>query len=290
MNITEALRSAEARLSAAGTDTPRLDAEVLLAHATGKSRSRLCLDHNDPLDPDIAERFESWVDKRSTGCPVAYMTGVREFWSIPIRVTPDVLIPRPETETVVEEAIKAAREMKGPLKILDLCTGSGCIAAALASEISYAEITLTDISEEALAVARLNLDSAGVRTKFCAGDLFQPIDGEKLGPFDLIASNPPYVATEDMATLPRDVRDFEPEKALAAGPGGLDFIGRILEDAWRHLRPGGWLVMEVGAGQSEATVGIATGLDRYDTIRTTKDLAGIDRVVSVRVNNWSRSN
>ncbi|MFA4974210.1 MAG: peptide chain release factor N(5)-glutamine methyltransferase [bacterium] len=286
MNISEAIIRAEKKLADCGADTPRLDAEVLLAHALGRSRSGLCLVRKDPIDPDIAEKFDSWIDKRSKGCPVAYITGTREFWSLPIRVSPDVLIPRPETETVVEEALKIARALKRPCAILDVCTGSGCIAAALAQELPEASIVATDLSERALAVAQSNLSGVGRKVKLLAGDLFRPIEDQRLGPFDVITANPPYISDSEMPDLPCDVRDFEPRAALAAGPSGLDFISRILKDALRHLVPGGWLLMEIGAGQSAAAIGTAAEIDGYDTIKTANDLAGIERVVMARKSAW----
>ncbi|MBN1283041.1 MAG: peptide chain release factor N(5)-glutamine methyltransferase [Proteobacteria bacterium] len=282
MDINEALRSAEAKLSAAGIETPRLDAEVLLAHAMGMRRTDLCARMRDELPSDARAGFDSMVERRASCCPVAYLTGSKGFWSREIAVTPDVLIPRPETETVVDEAVRISSGLKGPPSVLDLCTGSGCIAAALADELPGAAIVASDSSAAALAIAGENLRFAGERVRLLQGDLFAPIEEAGLGPFDIIAANPPYVPDGEMPSLPRDVRDYEPRAALAAGPGGLDFVARILEDAPRHLVPGGWLLMEIGAGQAEAIFFMATGLDRYDTVRTAKDLAGIDRVVIAR--------
>ena len=277
MIISEAIAWAERRLKDCGVESARLDAEVLLAHALGTQRTELYARMREPLPADAAARFSSSVKRRSSGCPVAYITGVKEFWSIPIEVTPDVLIPRPETETVVEEALRVAREI-GATRILDLCTGSGCIAAAMAKELAEAQFSVADSSPAAIEVAKRNLSFAISRVEFLLGDLFDPTSG----PFDAITANPPYIDEEGMGALPRDIADHEPRGALAAGPDGLDFTWRIINDAPDHLVPGGWLVMEVGAGQAPACISLATAQDGYDTIRTARDLAGIERVVILR--------
>lgn len=271
------MNEAAGRLAGAGVESARLDAEVLLAHAVGTERQALYAGRDGEIPPDSARRFEAAIRRRSQGCPVAYITGFKEFWSMPIAVTPDVLIPRPETETVVEEALAIARDVCGS-RILDVCTGSGCIAAALCGELKDARIVVSDSSEAALAVARRNLDFAAGRVEFLLGDLLGPAEGL----FDIITANPPYIAEGDLAALARDIRDYEPMEALSAGPAGLDFIERIIEDAPAKLAAGGWLVMEVGAGQSAAAVSMAVGRESYDTIRTARDLAGIERVVLMR--------
>jgi len=277
VKVSEAIRSAKQALASSGIESARLDAEVLCAHALSTERCALHTRRDDDISTDSARHFEEMVQRRSRGCPVAYIAGVKEFWSIPISVTQDVLIPRPETETVVEEALKIANGIDGA-RILDLCTGSGCIAAALASELPDARIVASDASERALAVARRNLEFAAGRAELLLGDLLEPAKGQ----FDIITANPPYIAEGDIEALMRDIRDYEPMEALSAGLAGLDFIERIIEDAPAKLARGGWLVMEVGAGQAAAATSMAVGRESYDTIRTARDLAGIERVVLMR--------
>jgi release factor glutamine methyltransferase len=280
MNIIEAINSVESDLADAGIESARLDAEVIIAHALGTDRSELYLRRDDPIEAGVLEALGDTVARRSRGCPVAYITGTKEFWSIPIEVNEGVLIPRPDTETLVEETLRLAGEAKGGLRILDLCTGSGCIAAALAKELPDAELVASDISGTALEVAGRNVAFAGGRVALSRSDLFADIEGDRR--FDFIVSNPPYIREDEFAKLSRDIVDFEPRGALAAGESGLDFITRIIEDGHRFLAPGGWLLMEIGEGQSAAATAIAIETDRYDTIRTAKDLAGIDRVISLR--------
>lgn len=285
MKIVDAINSTQRSLADAGIESARLDAEVLLAHFMNTDRAELYLRRDDPVDGGILRSLQCAAAWRSRGCPVAYITGTKEFWSIPIEVNEGVLIPRPDTETLVEETLKLAGEVKGNAHILDLCSGSGCIAAALAKELPRAKITATDISEAALEVAARNLAFAGERVTLARSDLFADIDSELR--FDFIVSNPPYIREDDFAKLSRDIVDFEPRRALTAGESGLDFIARIIEDGHRFLAPGGWLLMEIGEGQAETTTSVAIGTDRYDTIRTAKDLAGTDRVIAMR-RSWSR--
>jgi release factor glutamine methyltransferase len=288
MTLIHILKDAESKLDASGIETARLDAEVLLAWTLGTDRASLYGMREAAISEEDRARFEEAIDRRAERCPVAYITGVKEFWSLPIAVTPDVLIPRPETETVVEEALRLAGDRSRELAILDLCTGSGCIAAALAAELPRARITVADSSRAALDVARRNLAFAGSRMTFFAGDLFGalPHPGQ-LPPFDLITANPPYIADGEYARLPRDIAGFEPRAALAGGENGLDFVERIIEDAPRFLVPGGFLVMEMGQGQAHACTSMALGTEQYDTLRTAKDLAGIERVLIARRSRFS---
>jgi release factor glutamine methyltransferase len=285
MKIIGLLQTAEARLVSAQTESPRLDAEVLLAHLLKVSRADLYLRRNDPVQEEIAALYDAWIGQRARRCPVAYLTGVKEFWSIPIKVTPAVLIPRPETETLVEAALKQIVDRSAPLQILDLCTGSGCIAAALACELSAAHISVVDLFPEVITVARTNLSHAADRVSFFEGDLFRALP-EGCEPFHLITVNPPYIAEQDYEQLACDIRDHEPSSAFRAGETGLDFIERITQDAPQYLRPGGWLIMEVGAGQAPAVLSQSLGREAYDTISTVQDLAGIERVVMLRRNRY----
>ena len=279
MTLIELLTGAEHELAKAGVESARLDAEVMLAHALGIQRVDLYL--NRTMDPgdEVARRFRADVVRRAAGCPVAYITGVREFWSMPIKVTPDVLIPRPETELVVERAMAVHADRLHALEILDLCTGSGCIAAALAREFPRALMTLADISEKALAVARENLAFAADRTSSFCGDLFGALPAGSS--FDLIVANPPYIPEGHRGMLAREITGHEPHLALFAGGSGLDFAGRIIEDAPLFLKPGGWLVMEMGLGQAEKLEAMAQQFGGFADAVVSKDLAGIERVISL---------
>lgn len=234
--MRDILEKAIGELEAAGCETPRLDAEVLLAHALGCERFQIFSTWCQAPGGKI-RMFKNFIERRKRREPVAYITGTKEFWSLPIKVTPDVLIPRPETEAVVEAALKVFRST-----ILDLCTGSGCIAAALAKELPHAQLTVSDISAKAMVVAKENLKFAGDRVTLIQSDLFQNIEGK----FDMIVSNPPYVASTEWETLPPEIKNYETRLALDGGPAGLDFIRRIRQDATRFLKPDGWLILENG--------------------------------------------
>lgn len=242
------LEKAVEGLEKAGCETPQLDAEVLLAHALGCERHEL---FTTPLKEARVpygklELFQSYIERRKKREPVAYIRGFKEFWSIKIKVTPDVLIPRPETETLVGRALEKVSRLSSLVSrpsILDLCTGSGCITAALAKEIPTAQFTVTDISEKALAVAKENLRFAKDRIQFIQSDLFEKIEGQ----FDLIVSNPPYIPTAQLETLMPEIKEYEPRLALDGGPEGLDFVSKILQDVLRFLNPNGWLILENGA-------------------------------------------
>ena len=275
--IASALRNATAWLAAAGSDSPRLDAEMLLAEALSVERSRFYI--NDKLAPDGAaiEKFHALVARRAGGEPVSYIIGRREFWSLDFIVTPAVLTPRPETELLVDTALKCVGSNPNP-RILDLGTGSGAIAVALAKEVYGAEVVATDISSDALEIARANARRHGAedRISFRAGDLFGPVAGSK---FDLIVANPPYIRREDIVTLPRDVRDFEPRVALDGGADGLDFYRRIAREAPRYLSDGGFVAVEIGAGMGADVARLFKNAG-LDDVRIEKDLADLERVVS----------
>ena len=242
------LNEAIADLKRAGVETPKLDAEVLLAHALGCERHELYTsDRRYAIPPDDAKRFKTYIRRRKRREPVAYIRGFKEFWSLNIKVTPAVLIPRPETEAVVEKALELLDPSTRPsgslrMTVLDLCTGSGCIAAALATEMPSAQITVTDISEEALKIARQNLEFAKDRVTFLHSNLFEKVTGR----FDLIVSNPPYIPAAQCTQLMPEVFQHEPRLALDGGRDGLDFIRKIRQDAPNFLKPNGWLVMESG--------------------------------------------
>lgn len=258
-------------------DNPRLTAEVLLAHTLQKDRMYLYVHFDQPLHADERAGFRGLIKQRVQGIPTQYLVGKQEFWSLNFKVTPDVLIPRPETEHLVESAIKLSKEFPNPA-IVDIGTGSGIIAISLKKELPHATIHASDLSERALAIAKQNaaalLDGDNVIT-FHHGDLFAPLSGLT---FDLIVSNPPYITANDYAGLAREVKDHEPKLALYAGEKGLDVYRRLISDAVIHLNPGGYMLVEIGYGQKEDVTAIflESGFDIHEVI---PDYAGIDRVV-----------
>ncbi|MEM9173735.1 MAG: peptide chain release factor N(5)-glutamine methyltransferase [Myxococcota bacterium] len=278
----------------AGIESARLDAEVLLAHALETERLRLYIDYEKPVLPEERDAYRGLVQRRAQDrIPVSQLLGEREFWSLPFKITGDVLTPRPETETLVEWALsKTGRgtqeggqvpEKEGKLRILDIGTGSGAIALALASELPHASVTATDLSAAALQIARKNADElrTGERIRFVEGDLFEPLESEpaKEG-FDLIVSNPPYVARKDEGVLPPEL-SHEPEMALFAGPDGLDVIRRLVAKAGDHLSSGGWLGLELSPEQADEVEGLLREAGFTDVERRF-DLASRARVVGAR--------
>jgi release factor glutamine methyltransferase len=263
-----------------GIDTARLDAEILLAHALESDRIRLYVDFQKPVLELERDRFRALVQRRaSERVPVSLLLGEREFWSLPFRVTGDVLTPRPETETLVEAALSKVVDTESAVRILDVGTGSGAIALSLAAELPHADITATDLSPPALQIATENADHLHTRERirFLVGDLFEPVASER---FDLIVSNPPYVARNDAASLPPEL-SHEPEMALFAGLDGLDVIRRLVADAGDHLSPGGWLLFELSPEQIE-TVEIELTKAGFSEIERRFDLASLVRVVGAR--------
>ena len=250
----------------------RLESELLLAQAVGRPRAYLFAHPEEALDEVCAGRFEALMARRVSGEPMAYITGEREFWSLPLRVTPAVLIPRPETEVLVEAAIARIPE-RAALRIADLGTGSGAIAIALASERPHCAVHATDISAQALAVAEANARRLGLENiHFHQGSWFEPLSGT----FDLIASNPPYVASGDPHLVEGDLR-FEPNQALESGPGGLEAIAEITALAPHYLRAGGWLLTEHGQEQGPDCRALLES-SGFEGIETLRDLEGSERV------------
>ena len=265
------------------TDIPRLEAEVLLADVLDASRAVLIAHPERPLTPAQLDRYQALVRRRAADYPLPYLTGRLEFYGLEFEVTPEVLIPRPETETLVELALT-----RRPRSAVDVGTGSGCIAVSLAVHLPEATIYATEISPAALAVARRNAERHGVaeRVRLLAGDLLSPCPG----PVDLIVSNPPYVSTGERASLPASVRDYEPSLALDGGPDGLDVVRRLLAQAPAVLagplpaegRRGGALLIEIGAGQGEAAATLARTFFPQATVRVFPDLAGRDRALEIQ--------
>ncbi|MGB7542211.1 MAG: peptide chain release factor N(5)-glutamine methyltransferase [Burkholderiales bacterium] len=251
---------------------PRSEAQLLLCILLGRERAWLIAHAEETVDPSRPRTARDWFARRRAGEPIAYISGEREFFGLALRVTPEVLIPRPETELLVELALERI-PAGGAGRVLDLGTGSGAVALALAHERSGLRITATDISAAALAVARGNAQRHGVAIDFVLGDWFDAVGPE---PFDLIVSNPPYVARQDPHLERGDVR-FEPRLALAGGDDGMEFIGEIAAGAQDRLRPGGWLLFEHGFDQGARCMALLRGLG-YADIDDFTDLAGLPRV------------
>jgi release factor glutamine methyltransferase len=265
----------------AGLTTPRLDAEVLLAETLAMDRVGLYTHFDRPLQPEELTRFKKLIRRRLQHEPVAYIIGKREFWSLTFKVTPDVLIPRPETEILVAEALKVLahpEKKERNSRILEVGTGSGAISVALAKELPAASLVATDLSEKALSIAQENASRHGVRERihFLQGDLFGPL--EKGSAFDLIITNPPYIAQDDFPSLPPDVRNFEPRVALDGGKDGLTFFRNVLPRVGEFLSPEGWFLAEIGAGQEQKIRQIAQENDQFASCDFVPDLSGIKRV------------
>ena len=262
-------------------ETPRLDAEVLLSHALGCKRIELYTRHDDEPPEATRAKFKDLVQQRVKGCPVAYLVGRKEFFSLELEVNRDVLIPRPDTESVVGECLRLAKEIAAP-KILDVGTGSGCLAVAVAKYHKTAQVTAVDVSAAALAVATRNAAKHGVaeRIRFLEGDLFAPIPaGER---FDLILSNPPYIPHGDIAGLGVGVRDYEPHLALDGGADGYAVFDRLIAAAPERLKPGGYLIVEIGAPQEESARRRIEAMGVYDLGKTIFDGSGHPRVLRAR--------
>jgi release factor glutamine methyltransferase len=264
-------------LRARDSETPRLDAELLLAHALGVNRIGLIVDRDRPLSDEELAKYRALHKRRRAAEPVAYMLGFREFYGRPFKVDPRVLIPRPDTETLVDVALRRTRERSLSLAMLDLCTGSGCVAVTIAKERPTARVLGTDISEDALAVARENAVRLGAipAAFFRQSDLFAAVPPD--GPFALITANPPYIAQGEK--LADTIVKHEPHVALFGGPDGYAVTKRIVAEAPAFLEPGGVLAMELGAGQADA---VAHMLEErgFVEIERAKDYGGIERVVS----------
>ncbi len=266
----------------------RRDAEALLLQVLtrkdpDKNRAWLIAHEDEPLAPDAAAVLRALVKRRRTGEPIQYITGETEFYGLSFRVNRDVLIPRPETEHLVEKAIALAADFKYPRihpRIVDVGAGSGAIAVALAAKLPAAQMTATEISASALTVARENAKRNGVaeRVRFLEGDLLAPVAGEQ---FDLVVSNPPYVPEGDRDTLSVEVRDYEPAQALFAGSDGLAIYRRLIPAAFGALVPGGFVVLEIGYGQQEPVGALLAGAG-FKEVDFTADLQGIARVATPR--------
>jgi release factor glutamine methyltransferase len=255
----------------------RRDAELLLTHTLKKSRSWLIAHGDELLSDELFLSYSELLERRRRGEPIQYITGESEFYGLPFRVTPDVLIPRPETEHLIEKVIELAARFEPP-RIVDVGTGSGAIAVALAHKLPNAQITATDICPQALAVASKNAKNNGVDLRFLSGDLLAPVAAEK---FEFVVSNPPYVPSGDRATLSAEVREYEPALALFAGDDGLDVYRRLIPAAFGALTLGGYVALEIGYCQSPAITELLVRAG-FEQIEFVPDLQNIPRVACAR--------
>jgi release factor glutamine methyltransferase len=280
LTLQQTLVEARARLVSAGfaPADAAADVDVLARAALGWDRVRLLTELDAEAPASLSPTLAGWVERRSRREPTAYITGVREFWGLEFRVTPAVLIPRPETELIVEEAVPLAAAMPSP-RLADIGTGSGCLAVSIAHELPSAHVVASDLSDDALVVARDNARRHGVagRIRFVRTS---HLDGEP-GPFDVIVANPPYVRDGDAPALARDVR-HEPDVALFGGTDGLRNIGGVLDTAVRTLQAGGWLVMEFGYGQEDGVRALVNARSALRLDRIRHDLQGIARTAIIR--------
>ncbi len=274
--VLKVLNWTKGYLAEKGVDNARLEAEWLLCAELGLDRVGLYVNFEKPLQLHELTALRKTVARRARREPLQYILGNQEFMGLEFQVTPAVLIPRHDTETLVNEAVNRAGDAP---RILDMGTGSGCIAVALAKFLPQSEVTAVDCSDDSLAVARRNAERNEVNVRFISGSLFQPLQEER---FDIVVSNPPYIPTADLAGLQPEVRDFEPRGALDGGTDGLDFYRLIVQTAPKRLNPGGWLMVEVGIGQAD-TVQEMFATAGFMEIFTAKDPGDIQRVVGGRI-------
>lgn len=264
-----------------GIASPRLDAEILLAHTLGADRIHLYMNLDRPLLPDERDRYRSLVRRRGAREPVALITGVKEFWSIPLRVVPGILIPRPETEILVESVLEEIKEKPAPT-VLEIGTGSGAVAIAVAHENQGVKFIAVDVDPRAVEIAEANANAANVSNSLeCrVSDLLTDLDSP--GEFDVICSNPPYIPSDVIDTLEPEIARFEPRHALDGGPDGLDVIRRLARETPDFLKDNGALILEMGDGQERDVREILTSEGRFREIRVFPDLSGKARVIKGR--------
>ena len=278
MKIAEALREASQILQRAGVPEARREAGSLLSFIIARDRTFLISHAEDQVDEHSLNQFREAIERRAAGEPLQYITGLQDFFGREFRVTPDVLIPRPETELLIEAALAVVGHDAAPL-ICDVGTGSGCIAVTLLCEIGQARVVALDKSAAALEIAKLNAAKLSVtdRAVFVVSDCFESLDSREYQ-FDLIASNPPYVSAGVLAGLQREVRDHEPLVALSPGPDGLSMIRRLLQEAPAFLKPNGYLILEIGFDQGEKVQSLVDA-DVWRSLELRPDLQGIPRIV-----------
>jgi len=301
LTIRATLLWAEEYLLRYGVPDANIEAEYLLSHALDCKRAELHLKHASHISYNALQKFIDFVERRIKREPSQYILGEQEFWGLPFKVTKDVLIPRPETEVLVEEAVKTVRSQESEVRsqntkihyselrtpdsklILDLCTGSGCIAISLAKEIPNSRVFAVDISEKALDVARENAERYDVadRITFLSGDLFEPLNGLNIKA-DIIVSNPPYISRKMLQELQPEVKDYEPQAALYGGEDGMDFYRKIIADAPAYLAKGGYLMLEMGYRQAGKIKNLIEQNNGFEDIDIKKDFAGIERIIKAQ--------
>jgi release factor glutamine methyltransferase len=266
-------------------DSPRLSAEMLLCHVLKSPRIKLYTGYDRVLSAEDLTAFRALVKRASEQEPIAYLTGRAPFFNLEFEVTRDVLIPRPDTETIVENVLQLARYEPSLVRprVIDLCTGSGCVAAAIAHHLKTSEVVAIDISAGAAAIAKKNIEALGLADRVIVevGDLFEPVS--RLAdprPFDLVTANPPYICSGQIATLDRSVKDYEPIAALDGGADGLAIHRRILADAPGRLMPGGRFFLEIAFDQGETALAMAAEHAAFEEVRILRDHAGNDRVLT----------
>lgn len=281
MNLIEYLTRSTQYMERHGIESPRLNAELLLGHMLDMERIELYTNFDRPLSEPEADRYREMVLKRANGYPLQYLTGKAGFRKIEVELLPGVFIPRPETEVLVEKAL----EIMGPgeIDVLDLCTGCGNIAVSVAVEYRSAKVCAVDIEPLALELCGRNARRNGVgdRVRTLPGDLFGGLGDGRGYEFDVVVSNPPYIPTEEIRSLQREVRDYEPVESIHGGPDGLEIAKRIIEGAPSYMGERGWLLLEIGEGQAQTVVRMLRG--GWSEIEVFEDLAGFERVVRARL-------
>ena len=275
----DALRAASGMLAQAGVSDPAVDAAFLLSHVTGTPHLLLRAEGWRELTQSQLADYQALIDRRCQREPLQYILGTAQFMGVTLRAQPGALIPRNDTETLCEQALA---RMQGRERVLDLCTGTGALAIAIALQFPGAQVTAADISADALAVARQNIADTGARVTLRQGDLFAAAAGER---FDIIVSNPPYITAEEMADLQPEVCR-EPALALYGGLDGLDFYRRIAREAPDYLSPGGWLLLEIGSAQAEAVSALLA--ERFEALAVYPDMQGLPRAVAARLRECAR--
>jgi release factor glutamine methyltransferase len=281
MTVRDILNEASHALEAVGNPSARLDAEELLSFTLGQDKLEFFKNPEMTINEAQLSSFKNLITRRLRWEPVAYITGRKEFWAFSLEVNKDVLIPRPDTEVIVEEVLELCRKIDfSEINILDIGTGSGAIALALAKEISIARIVATDISATALALAKKNACALQLEDKidFRQGDLFEPVEGI----FDIIVCNPPYISAQDYEELPAGVKDYEPAIALLAGKKGTEFYEKLIYESKNYSEKNGWLLMEIGAKQEKTVCEIIEESGFYESIEMRRDYAGLPRVMRAR--------
>jgi release factor glutamine methyltransferase len=289
-NVRDLLHVTAEYLEKKGVDSPRLTAEILLAHTLNVDRITLYLNFDQPLTENELSGYRTLIKRRLQREPLQYIIGIQEFWSLEFVVTPQVLIPRPETELLVEQAIERLKTFPAvenhTSRILDLGTGCGAIAISLAKEVQQTTIWATDISAGALKLARLNAEKHGVTDKirFIQGNLWEPLLDQGVT-FDIILSNPPYIASEEFKGLSPEVRDYEPRLALNGHEDGMNYIQTIILEAPAFMNPGGWIMLEMSPGQTEKALGLIGEIKDYGEKTRIKDYSHLYRVVMAQRKN-----